>query len=294
MPRGKVEQVAEEPGARPRRLWSDFSYVASSGYRERVVMALTAGPKLPKQLSTDTGLRLAHVSRSLKELSTRGLAECLTPEAKSRGRVYGLTSQGMQLVAYFRTSTNRYVPLPRSPTVGFVPKIRAALAMRIVHHLRSEADPSAVSKALRGWAINPSELREDDWLPVDTYDELLELLEASFGDGTYEYIRRLCFHTVPQLGPVREQIARAIPLEALAEVAPIVYAKEWNYGRLVVKTGRRWARFDHFDWSPTPAMCAIFQGTYEGVLHSRRVRGTVEKVKCVRSGDEACEYLAKW
>lgn len=286
--------MADAGVERPRRLWSDFSYVASSGYREKVVMSIATGPKLPKQVSTDTGLRLAHVSRSLKELSTRDLAECLTPEAKSRGRVYGLTEKGLQLVAYFRTSRNRYIPLPRSPALGFVPKIRAALAMRMVDHVGSEKGPSALGRALRGWSISPADLREGDWLPVDAYDELLELLEAAFGDGTYEYVRNLSFHTVPKLGPVREQIMRAIPLETLAEAAPIVYSKEWNYGRLVVKTGRRWARFQHFDWSPTPAMCAMMQGTYEGVLHGRRVRGTVEKVKCVRAGDEGCEYLVKW
>jgi hypothetical protein len=83
-------------------------------------------------------------------------------------------------------------------------------------------------------------------------------------------------------------------LTVLAERAPVVYAKEWNFGRLEVETGSRRAMFRHFDWMPTPAMCAMFHGIYEGILHWRGIEGQVRKTRCVRAGDPGCEYVVTW
>ncbi len=80
-------------------VWSDFSFVVSSGYRERVLSSLAPKPKVPSQLADETDLRIVHVSRALRELSDRGLVECLTPEVKARGRLYGLTPDGAALLA---------------------------------------------------------------------------------------------------------------------------------------------------------------------------------------------------
>ena len=276
-------------------LWTDFSYVASSSYRERVLKSLAERPKLPKQLALDTGLRIVHVSRALRELRERGLAECLTPDAKSRGRLYGIMSRGSALVAYFRTSSHRYMPTGRTvPSITFVPKIRAAFAIRSTKWLDSVKGVAATREALKGWSVDGDGLTDETWLSVDAYDEFFELLEASFGDGRYDFIREMSSHAGPELSAVKEQVMKVIPIEALAERAPIVYNKEWNYGRLEVATGRRWARFSHFDWEPTPPMCSMFWGTYEGVLEARNVEGTVTKTRCVRSGDSHCEYLARW
>jgi len=93
---------------------------------------------------------------------------------------------------------------------------------------------------------------------------------------------------------VLEQLSKAIPLTALAERAPIVYAKEWNYGRLEVTTERRKIVFRHYDWMPTPAMCAMFHGIYEGGLTYRGAKGKVTKTRCVRNKDDHCEYLVEW
>jgi len=288
--------LAERRAAGPRdRLWSDFSYVASSSYRERVLRSLAERPKLPKQLAQDTDLRLVHVSRALRELRDRSLVECLTPEMKSRGRLYGILPSGSALVAFFRTSTHRYLPYTHGhPAIGFVPKIRGTLAVRCLAFLRATKGDAATRAALKDWSVTLDEVTESAWLPVDAYDEFFELLEASFGDGDYDFIREMSSYAVPSMSAVKEQILKAIPLEALAERAPIVYSKEWNYGRLEVEAGKRWARFSHFDWEPTPPMCALLQGCYEGVLRSRRVKGSVKKARCVRVGDDHCEYVAEW
>jgi len=277
------------------RLWADFSFVASSGYREKVISSLASKPMLPGQLAEDLKLRLGHVSRALRQLSDRGLVECLTPSARSHGRLYALTKSGAVLVAYRRDSSQRF-SLPGHDTkgTGFVPKIRAAVVVRGIQHLKRAKGDAAVRGALKDWSVNLSELMDDMWLSADAVDEFNELLESKFGDGTYQFIRELYTYAVPAISSVREQIIRVIPLEALAERAPIAYNREWNYGRVEVRTGRRRAVFLHFDVNPPPSFCMIFQGAYEGVLRARKVVGTVTKTRCVRRGDDHCEYLVEW
>ena len=277
------------------RLWSDFSFVASSGYREKVMSGLSATPKLPGQLGRETKLRLTHVSRALRELAGRGLVECLTPDAKGPGRLYALTKSGSSLVAYRRNSSQRFSPMSTDPrATGFVPKIRAAPAIRAIQFLKTARGAAAVTDALKDWSVNPDALTEDTWLSADAVDEFHELVESKFGSGNYDFIRNLYVHVAPEVGTVREQIAKVISLTALAERASIVYNKEWNFGRLVVKTDRRQATFQHFDWMPTASFCAQFQGAYEGILKARGVAGTVTKTRCARSGDDHCEYLVQW
>ena len=277
------------------RLWSDFSFVVSSGYRERVISSVAARPKLPMQMAKETSLRLGHVSRALRELREHGLVECLTPTAKGRGRLYALTKDGSSLVGYLENSSRRFAPLATPPGgIGFVPKIHATPVQRCIRYLKETRGEAAVREALKDWSVNPDEISESTWLSADTFDEFHELLEAKFGDGSYDFIRSLYVNVIPFISTVREQIIKVIPLEVLAERAPIVYSKEWNYGRLEVKTGRHRASFLHFDWMPTPALCAIFRGAYEGILKARKVSGKVTETKCVRRGDDHCEYAAEW
>jgi len=278
------------------RVWSDFSFVASSGYRERVIHALARKPKFPKDVARETTLRITHVSRALREMGERGLVECLNPEAKARGRLYAVTEAGASLLAYFDSSSRRFVPASArgTPYLGFVPKIRGSSVLRFLEALREANGAAAVHDAIRNWTIDPRDIAEDAWLSVDACAELLELAESRFGDGSYSCIRALFAAAGPSFPTIRGELARRLPLESLAERAPIVYAKEWNFGRLEVETGPRRAVFRHFDWMPTPAMCAMFHGIYEGVLRWRGFEGKVRKARCVRDGDPCCEYLVTW
>lgn len=286
--------VGGEAGSR-NRLWRDFSFVASSRYREKVLRSLAARPRLPSQIAEDTSLRIGHVSRALRELSGRDLVECLTPEARARGRLYAITQPGLSLDTYFRDASRRYNPVAKSATLlGFVPKIRAQFALLVVRHVSREFGASAVRDVLRGWGVSPDDLGADDWLSVDAYNELLELLEARFGDGSFQFIRSVSAKVVPAISTVRAEISRLVPMEVLVERAPVVYSKEWNYGRLEVRTGKHRAGFLHYEWLPTPAFCAGFHGAYEGILRSRKLSGTVTKTRCVRRGDDHCEYVMEW
>src|SRR3989454_5953631 len=109
-------------------VWSDFSFVAASGYRERVLNALSRKPKFPKDVPHKTTLRITHVSRALRRLGGNGPVNCRKPEAKARGRIYGVTEAGASLLAYFDRSNRRFVPVSArgTPYVGVVPKIRGS------------------------------------------------------------------------------------------------------------------------------------------------------------------------
>ncbi len=277
-------------------LWSDFSFVVSSGYRERVLATLSTKPRLPGQLAGETDLRLAHVSRALRELSDRGLVECLTPEVKARGRLYGLTARGSVLLTHLRESDPLRGPSKVQDTARFtfVPKIRGSSVLRLMRYLETAQGEGPVTEALRGWPVDPRELSDDTWLSVEDCANFLDRIEAKFGDGSFGFIRSAFAQSVATFPTIREELARAIPLEALAERSPIVYSKEWNYGRMEVQVGRRRAAFLHYDWMPTPAMCAMFHGIYDGILRARGFAGKVTKTRCVRNGDDRCEYVVEW
>ncbi len=279
------------------RLWQDFSFVVSSGVRERVIASLAGTPKVPKQLSQETGLRIYHVSRALRELRERGLVECLTPATKGRGRLYALTEGGTGLLESLADSRKRFIPATSKGLwgAGFVPRIRASSLKRFTASLRAARGDAAVQDALRAWGLDIDELTEDTWLPVDAYARFLDLMEARFGDGSYSFIRSQYRESVASFPTVKEQLLKVIPLEALAERASIVWAKEWNFGRLDVQAGRREAYFRHYDWMPTPAMCPMYHGVYEGILKARGFPDAkVTKTRCVRNGDECCEYHVTW
>ncbi len=279
--------------AAPPRPWSDFSYVVSSGYREKVIQGLGDHPRLPSQLAEATDVRLVHVSRALRELADRGLVVCLTPETKARGRLYGLTDRGLALVAQLRAPSAYAVPTAESNT-AFVPKVRASSVRRVIAYLRQTQGPAVVREALRSWSVDADGLMEDTWLSVTATADLLNLVERAFGDGSYGFIRTLFARAVESFPTVQEQLSRTVPLTTLARTAPLVYGREWNYGRLEVDVSKGKAVNRHYDWMPTPAMCSMFHGIYEGVLRARKVEGKVTKTRCVRSGDPYCEYVVEW
>lgn len=79
--------------------WDVLGFVVASDYRRAVVNALDdAGPATPTTLGERTDLKITHVSRTLTELRERGVVELLVSEDRSKGRIYGLTDNGQQLV----------------------------------------------------------------------------------------------------------------------------------------------------------------------------------------------------
>jgi len=77
-------------------MWKLCSYVIRGKNRRRVFLALES-PKTPTQLSKELKIHLPHVSRSLNELESRKLVECLTP-AEKVGRIYRLSGEGRRVL----------------------------------------------------------------------------------------------------------------------------------------------------------------------------------------------------
>jgi DNA-binding MarR family transcriptional regulator len=76
--------------------WDDISFVISSKYRVAVLKQLAQGPATPSKIATDTEFTISHISRALRGLRGRDLAELLVSEDRKKGRVYGLTERGEQ------------------------------------------------------------------------------------------------------------------------------------------------------------------------------------------------------
>ena len=81
--------------------WKKYGQVISSHYRRKVILNLLSGPMNPKQIANKTGLYLSHVSKTLSELSSLGLVNCLTPELR-RGRIYRITTEGEEIGDYIK------------------------------------------------------------------------------------------------------------------------------------------------------------------------------------------------
>ena len=75
--------------------WDDLSYVISSRYRIATLRRLSEGPATPSLIADETDLSIAHVSRALQELRDNDLVTLLVSEDRRKGRVYGVTDEGL-------------------------------------------------------------------------------------------------------------------------------------------------------------------------------------------------------
>jgi len=73
--------------------WDTYGFVIASRNRVKVIKCLFKHPKTPKQISTQTGTAMAHVSRILAELTRESITLCINPN-RVKGRVYQLTELG--------------------------------------------------------------------------------------------------------------------------------------------------------------------------------------------------------
>lgn len=79
--------------------WQAVQHLTSSTHRREVARILKAdGPLTPTAITEKAGISSSSVSRSLGELRENGLVELLVPEETRKGRVYGLTDEGVDAV----------------------------------------------------------------------------------------------------------------------------------------------------------------------------------------------------
>jgi len=77
--------------------WDEISYVISSRYRIATLRRLSDGPATPSLIADETDLSIAHVSRALQELRDADLVTLLVSENRRKGRVYGITDEGLEV-----------------------------------------------------------------------------------------------------------------------------------------------------------------------------------------------------
>ncbi|MEA2090412.1 MAG: ArsR family transcriptional regulator [Thermoproteota archaeon] len=86
--------------------WETVSFVLSSGLRFKTLLQLSKSKNTPKKLSIFLNKPISHVSKTLKELRTKGLIECLTPSRK-KARLYSITKLGSEVIEEVNKLTER-------------------------------------------------------------------------------------------------------------------------------------------------------------------------------------------
>jgi len=82
-----------------------ISFVIRSRYREDAIKELTDHPQTPTQILEDLGYdRIAHISSALQQMRDEGLVELLVDEDTKKGRIYGLTEKGQNVVDHLEAT----------------------------------------------------------------------------------------------------------------------------------------------------------------------------------------------
>lgn len=79
-------------------LWTHVGFVRSSRYRQAVIDRLSQHPMTPSRIADLEDDAQAHSSRALRELRERDVVQLLVPENQKKGRIYGLTALGHEVL----------------------------------------------------------------------------------------------------------------------------------------------------------------------------------------------------
>ncbi len=275
--------MANLPSASPEAL-EKLSYVLSSSQREKVLGAVIPGTRTPAQIAKETGLHLPHVSRALAQLAHEGL---VTPLSNgSRGKIYSTTPLG-KIVFDELTSTrgDRLV----------APLARGSHFRNYYHWISKKYGKKVADDFFLEHDISTKTIDATGWYPLRTVVTVLDSIEKTFGDGSGETVRTMLREESMNFASVKRYVGIIIPFKYFLELAPAIYAREFNHGRLEIEVHGRRALAKNYDWISSPARCAAWMGTYEGILADygfRHVR--VRKVACILKGDPYCGYEIGW
>ncbi len=235
------------------------------------------------QVAKQTGLHLPHVSRTLGQLLRTDLVERVA--GQRRGRLYAASTLGQAVFGGLAEERGDRI---------VAPMIRGAHLRNYHHWLSTQFTSTAADEILIGAGIDPSSLAADGWYPLRVALDALDRIEARFGDGTYETIRRMMRDETQNFSSIKRLLTRVLPFAVLLELGPNAYSREFNHGRLEVEVMDHRALLRDYDWMSSPARCAAWLGTYEGLLRALKRKGTVTKVGCMLRGDPYCGYQIDW
>jgi len=274
---GKISS-AESPN-----VLGKLSYVLASRQREKVLAAVVPSPHTPGQIAKQTGLHPSHVSRTLGELSRTDLVTCLSGER--RGKLYAASNLGHAVFAELADSRGDRLISPMARGSHF----------RNYHHwIAALYGKAAADEVLIEIGLDPAHLDAEEWYPLRAALDVLDRIEARFGDGTYETIRRMAREEVGNFPSVHRLVRRGLPFPIFLELSPNAYAREYNHGRLEVDVQDHRAVMRNYDWMSSPARCAARLGANEGMLALHGIGGTVTKVACMLRGAPYCAYRIDW
>ncbi len=261
-----------------------LSFVLSSTQREKVLGSVLGNPKSPAQIAKDTDLHLPHVSRALSQLAGAGLVTALSPNG--RGRLYAVTPLGQSV--YEELGNMRGDRL-------VAPLARGSHFKNYYHWVSKNHGKKAADDLYHRVGVDPRRIDAGGWYPLRTIVQVADLVEATFGDGTGETVRRMLREESLNFASVRRYAAIVLPFKYLAELMPAAYHREFNHGRLEVEVHGRRALIKNYDWISSPARCMAWLGTYEGAMLAAGYKhGTVKKVACILKGDPYCGYVLEW
>jgi DNA-binding MarR family transcriptional regulator len=86
--------------------WDSVSFVMSGKLRFRVLVELKDSQKTPSDLKENIGSPISHISKTLKELESEGLAECLTPERRKM-KFFRITNKGIEILDEINKLTSK-------------------------------------------------------------------------------------------------------------------------------------------------------------------------------------------
>ncbi len=260
-----------------------LSFVLASGQREKVLSAIIPGPKTPALLAKQTGLRLPHVSRALSQLVRAGLVTSVGGE--NRGKLYATSELGQAVFQELAdTRGDRLV----------APMARGSHFHNYHHWVAAQHGRQAADECVFAVGVDPRRIDVDGWYPLRAAVQLLEVIEARFGDGGCETIRRMLRDEAANFPSLKRLFTRVLPFPIILELSPNAYAREFNHGRLEVEIDGRRALMKNFDWVSSPARCMAWLGTYEGGLQAIGQKASVRKVACILRGDPYCGYAIEW
>ena len=75
------------------------AYIGISKTRKNVLKSIGNELKYPSQISKEVGIRIQHVSTSLKQLKEKQLVKCINEDVKV-GRLYKTTNTGKKVIEY--------------------------------------------------------------------------------------------------------------------------------------------------------------------------------------------------
>ena len=268
----------------PPETLEKLSYVLSSSQREKVLGAVLPGTKTPAQVAKETGLHLPHVSRALSQLTREGLVVSLSNG--SRGKLYSPTPLG-KLVFEELASTrgDRLV----------APLARGSHFKNYHHWLVKKFGKKVADGFFSEHGIDPKTIDASGWYPLRTVVTVLDSIEKTFGDGSGQTVRTMLREEVMNFTSIKRYLSIVIPFKYFLELAPAMYSREFNHGRIEMEVHGRRALAKNYDWISSPARCSAWLGTYEGTFLSYGFKhARVRKVACILKGDPYCGYEVDW